>query len=132
MVTKRILCDAGKHWDGGACPHKPIVLLQIVQAGDVLFVDPPWDPFDGAGEQADEVRAETFENLFAPLPKLAAAVSSWPQVVLKLPRVFDVDSLPGGAHAWMIWYERGCAETGDERVVRMITAARGLLPSTAA
>ena len=106
------------------CGSIECMLPGVLQPGDVLFVDPPWEPFDGSRA----VRAETFAHLFAPLPKLADAVSSWPRVLLKLPRVFDVDSLPGGAHRWAICYERGSSETGDHRVVRMITASRGLTP----
>lgn len=89
----------------------------LLSPGVLLFVDPPWVP-DGAD------RATTFDTLFSRLPRLAEAIASWPQVMLKLPRAFDVRTLPGGPDHWTLRYERGCVDTGDARVVRMITAMR--------
>jgi len=92
-------------------------LQSLLQRGDLLFVDPPW-----VGEGG--TRATTFGEMFDALPLLARAVASFPVVVLKLPRAFAVDTLPGGAAAWDLFYEVGAEETGDGHVVRMITAQR--------
>ena len=94
----------------------------VLREGDLLFVDPPWEHGPALiGERADD-----FGALFHKLPRLASAVRSWPAVVLKLPRAFDVKSLPGGPETWTIRYERGAPSSGDAHIVRMITATRGL------
>jgi len=99
-------------------------LDRLLRPGDLLFVDPPWE----GGPRLMGERADDFSAMFRRLPRLAEAVASWPTVLLKLPRAFDVESLPGGATAWHLRYERGAPSSGDARVVRMITATRGLSP----
>ena len=96
------------------------VVLDLCQrAGDraLLFVDPPWEP-DQDG------RATDFSALFAATPAVAALVARLPMVMLKVPRAFDLRSLPPGV--WRVAYELGAPETGDAQVVRMLTVARGL------
>ena len=93
------------------------LLEHVLEPGDLLFVDPPWRGDSGA-------RGTTFEALFERLPRLADAVRSVDRVMLKLPRTFAVQSLPGGSEAWTLSYELGSADTGDAHVVRMITAVR--------
>jgi predicted RNA methylase len=96
------------------------VVLDLCQrAGDraLLFVDPPWEP-------DEDGRATDFAALFAAFPAVAALVARLPMVMLKLPRAFDLRSLPPGA--WRVAYELGAPETGDAQVVRMLTVARGL------
>ncbi len=83
----------------------------------LLFVDPPWEP-------TEDGRAVDFGDMFAALPTLAAAIAEAPYVMLKLPRTFAVHSLPGGADSWALSYRTGTEETGDARVVRLITASR--------
>lgn len=90
------------------------VLDDVLGDGDLLFADPPW--------QVGGARALDFDALLAPLPTLRQHLESWPQVMLKLPSAFDVDTLPQG---FLVCYELGEPETGDAQVVRMITAWRG-------
>ncbi len=97
-------------------------LAAALRPDDLLFVDPPWVP-DG------HLRAASFRDLFAGLPVLADAVAAHPNVMLKLPRTFAVDSLPGGPERWLLRYELGSRSTGDAHVVRMITAVRRDSPS---
>ena len=100
-------------------------LARAVLPTDLLFVDPPWFP-NGRD------RADSFGDMFRTLPVLASVVERHKAVMLKLPRTFQVDTLPGGAAAWLLRYELGHRSTGDARVVRMITALRGVSPSAMA
>ncbi len=99
-------------------------LARSLRSTDLLFVDPPWLP-DGRH------RADDFAAMFRRLPVLAGRVADHGQVLLKLPRTFRVDSLPGGASAWELRYELGARATGDAGVVRLITALRRPFPSVA-
>jgi hypothetical protein len=85
-------------------------------AADAIFIDPPWER---SGR-----RLESWGALCHELPGLDAALAAHPVALLKLPRTFAVDTLPGGAAAWSLRYELGSAATGDAQVVRMITALR--------
>ncbi len=67
----------------------------------VLFLDPPWD----AGT--------TWDSL------VQVDVADWPVLVLKLPREFDLTTLPD--RPWSVHFEFG-EEADDAAVVRMITA----------
>jgi hypothetical protein len=74
------------------------VLLPSLPADAPLFLDPPWKAID-------------LDAL--PLPEGR-------DLVLKLPRDFDVTRLPG---QWQIHYEFGEGDD-DSAVVRMLTAVR--------
>lgn len=88
--------------------------------GDAIFIDPPWELAHPGGRR----RLENWGALCQALPGLEAALAAHPVALLKLPRTFAVDTLPGGAAAWSLRYELGTAATGDAQVVRMITALR--------
>jgi 16S rRNA G966 N2-methylase RsmD len=74
--------------------------------GEVVFVDPPW------GGPGHECRALC--DLPAPLQRLVARA---PQIVLKLPRSFDVRSLPG---RWTVHLETD-TPPGRPPVITMLT-----------
>jgi hypothetical protein len=88
---------------------------------DAIFIDPPWELSLSGGRRR---RLESWGALCQALPGLDAALAAHPVALLKLPRTFAVDTLPGGAAAWSLRYELGSAGTGDAQVVRMITALR--------
>ncbi len=75
----------------------------LMEDVDVVFLDPPWNR-----------GAPTWSSLFGyPLPDKAA--------VLKLPRTFDLATLPDGD--WDVRWEFGAGED-DSSIVRMISAIR--------
>ncbi len=71
---------------------------------DVLFLDPPWERGEGA---------PTWDFLLSFVPPDRA------NLVLKLPRTFDLSTLP--PRAWDIRWEFGAGDD-DDAIVRMITA----------
>ncbi len=71
---------------------------------DVLFLDPPWDRDGGEA---------TWDRLLGFVPP------DRPKLVLKLPRSFDLGTLP--EREWTMHWEFGAGED-DAAVVRMITA----------
>ncbi|HCH63130.1 MAG: hypothetical protein CL927_16235 [Deltaproteobacteria bacterium] len=113
-VTKRVTIHTGS---------VEAALCTDLQPTDLLFIDPPWLP-DG------NHRVDTFETMFRAFPVLVDTMKVHGPVMLKLPRAFHVDSLPGGARAWTLRYEVGRRTTGDAGVVRMITALRSVVPSS--
>jgi len=103
-VLRRNLGGRGRVIVGRAEAEAP----RLLGAGTTLFVDPPWEvvPRQDGPRWADLV----------PWPEL---LGPWP-ILAKLPREFDVASLPG---EWSVHWEFG--ERDDDRaVVRMISAQR--------
>jgi len=84
--------------------------------GQVLFLDPPWE--------GDGARDLGWTALAARLPGLDAALGAAGRALLKLPRAFDLGSLPGDG--WAAEVALGPGFGRAEGVVRLITAARGL------
>lgn len=76
----------------------------IHEPADVLFLDPPWQREEGT---------PTWQGLFPFVPL------GRPNLVLKLPRTFDLSTLP--PRDWAIHWEFG-AGVDDAAIVRMITA----------
>ena len=85
--------------------------LLVREPGSSLFLDLPWGGPEGASKPS------RWEGLLGPFGPLAVAA---PIVMLKLPRGFELDTLPGGPSAWRLRYGFG---DGDARgVVKLITA----------
>ena len=86
--------------------------LASKQPRAVLFLDPPW-----GGDEAAEV--PTWFDLFGASPVFASWLAACPfGLFLKVPRSFDLESLPG--RPWELHYEFGSGED-DRGVVRMMS-----------
>lgn len=96
--------------------------LAAMEAADgtgALFLDPPW----GSAEAADlEERSLDWDGLFGGEgERVAARLASWRgPVLLKLPRAFHVESLPGDG--WDLRWQLGDGDA--ERIVKVISALR--------
>ncbi len=89
-----------------------------------LFLDPPWGGADGGGARARVARR--WETLFggAGAEGASTLIDHRAPVLLKLPRDFALDSLPGGAEMWEIRWHLGRPGGSAERVVKSISALR--------
>jgi len=86
-----------------------------------VFVDPPW------AESLVDERSPSWLELLPGGPGLAELLSGDLPVLAKLPRSFDLSSLPGDS--WEVAYEFG--EGSMASVVRMLSALKPGLPGTA-
>ncbi len=85
--------------------------------GAAVFLDPPWGAAEGM-----ERAALTWDTFVA--PAVWSLVGDRRAVLAKLPRDFDLKTLPG-PRAWTLRWEFGAATVGADRVVKLVTALRG-------
>ena len=83
-----------------------------------VFLDPPW------GSTVVPDQRVTWDELFPESAAWWAVVVRQPEVMLKLPRAFDLRTLPGPAGAWIVRWHLGDPATGSGQVVKMMTAYR--------
>jgi SAM-dependent methyltransferase len=87
--------------------------LQREHPAAALLLDPPW----GGRDRLFTRWAELFADPARVLARLEAA----PEVLLKLPRAFDITTLPARAGGWTVRYERGAPSTPAARIIKMLT-----------
>lgn len=87
--------------------------LQRQHPGAARFLDPPWGgvDWDRQGMGWTDLVPEV----------LTACALAAPLVIAKLPRAFELDSLPPGRR-WHLRWEFGRRETADADIVKMLTA----------
>ena len=89
--------------------------LQAAHPQAAVFLDPPWGG-------ADWDRAGMGWGALLPnAPDFLAALFRAPQRILKLPRAFDLATLPAAGAPWRVEFELGDADRGDGDVVKMLT-----------
>lgn len=89
-----------------------------------LFLDPPWGGAEGGHARERVVRR--WETLLRGAGSEDASIllEHRAPILLKLPRDFALESLPGGAEMWQIRWHLGTPGSNAERVVKSISALR--------
>ena len=89
-----------------------------------LFLDPPWGSVEGSDSRARVARSWDTLLKSAGARDASTLIEHRAPILLKLPRDFALESLPGGAGRWQIRWHLGRPGSSAERVVKSISALR--------